>query len=136
MSEFIFIMIFVILLVVILAEFICFIACYMTHIKMNKERNLPYDYVNFKTFRKVFTSYMDKYKDNLNIDIKYGFYNSPAVFMRNKYDYNNELIYLHADIVRFEKKCMIFYPWSYIKYCRWIRKFVNNKRVKDLWKDN
>ena len=102
---------------------------------MNRDQNLQYDYVNFKTFINVFNEYMDRYKDNSNVNIKYGYYESPAVFMRMKYNCNY-FIYLHASIVKFENKCMIFYPWSWIKYCIWIRKFTKGKHVKGLWKDN
>lgn len=129
-------MIFVILLAVITIGFIWFIACYLTHIEMNRGQNLPYDYVNFKTFRAIFDSYMDKYKDNPNVKIKYGWHGSPAVFMYMNYGYYNYLIYLYANIVKFENKCMIFYPFSYIKYCIWMRKFANGSRKKGLWKDN
>ena len=132
----IFVIIFVTLLLVILVWFIYFIACYSTHIEMNKNQNLPYDYVNFKTFKNVFNSYMNKYIDNPNIDIEYGWHGSPAVFMKNKYNYQNKLIYLHASIVEFENKCMIFYPLSWIRYCIWMKQFSNGKRVKGLWKDN
>lgn len=51
---------------------------------MNHSMNLPYDYVDFKTFINVFNYYMNKYKDNSNIDIRYGFHGSPAVFYENE----------------------------------------------------
>ena len=57
-----------------------------------------YDYINFKTFINVFNLYMNKYKDNSNIDIRYGFYGYPSVFMRMKNNYNNYFIYLHNDM--------------------------------------
>ena len=132
-----FILLCVILFCICVLQFIIFISSYLTHIHMNKDQNLQYDYVNFKTFINVFNEYMDMYKDNSNVDIKYGYHGSPAVFMCIKNNWNRYyIIYLHADIVKFENKCMIFYPWSYIKYHRWIRKFIAVKRIKGLWKDN
>ena len=124
-----------IILIVILTGIIYFWICYSTHIYMNHKQNLPYDYVDFETFINVFNYYMDKYKDDPNIDIRYGFGGSPAIFMRMKNNYDNYFIYLHADIVQFENKCMIFYPWSWIKYCIWMKQFVNGKRVNGLWKN-
>ena len=130
-----FILLCVILFCIYVLQFIIFISSYLTHIQMNRDQNLQYDYVNFKTFINVFNEYMDRYKDNSNVNIKYGYHGSPAVFMRMKYNCNY-FIYLHASIVKFENKCMIFYPWSWIKYCIWIRKFTKGKHVKGLWKDN
>lgn len=76
--------IFVIILFFILTVIIYFLICYSTHIHMNHSMNLPYDYVDFKTFINVFNYYMNKYKDNSNIDIRYGFHGSPAVFYENE----------------------------------------------------
>ena len=46
----------------------------------------------------------------------------------------NRIVHLHANIVEFDSKCMIFKPLSYFKYCRWIKKQCKNKnRVKGLW---
>lgn len=66
---------------------------------MNKRENLPYDYVNFDTFIKVFNEYFNKYKNNPGIKIEYGFDGWSAFFMYDK-DYNR-IIYLHASIVKF-----------------------------------
>lgn len=99
------------------------ISNYIIHIEMNKEKKLPYDYVDFNTFLNEF----NKYKDNP--DIKY---ETQSIFLRDSnYD---PIVYLHADIVRFGDKCMIFKPLSWFKYCRWIKKQCKNKnRVKGLW---
>lgn len=51
---------------------------------------------------------------------------------------DEDILYLHADIVRINGKCMIFYPIDWIKYCIWMRQFqkVNSNRVKGLWNEN
>lgn len=96
-----------------------------THIEMNKEENLPYDYVTFKTFMREF----EKYKDDsrLRIDPSYN-----SIFLdRSIGDY---ILYLHVGIVKINNKCMILYPLSYLRYKRWIKKFTTtHERVKGLW---
>lgn len=105
-----------------LGIFTC-ISSYKTHVKMNKDEKLPYDYVDFTTFLNEF----NKYKDNPNMK-----YKTESIFLRDEnYD---PIVYLHADIVRFGDKCMIFKPLSWFRYCRWIKKQCKNKnRVKGLW---
>lgn len=99
------------------------IADYKVHIKMNKDEKLPYDYVDFNIFLNEF----NKYKDNP--DIKY---KDESIFLRDEnYD---PIVYLHASIVRFGDRCMIFKPLSWFKYRRWLKKQCKNKnRVKGLW---
>lgn len=99
------------------------IADYMSHVTMNKNENLPYDYVNFNTFINEFA----KYKDDPRI--KYG---DKSIFLKD--ENFNRIVYLHANIVEFDGKCMIFKPLSYFKYRRWIKKQCKNKNlVKGLW---
>ena len=105
-----------------------FIISYTCHIEMNKRENLPYDYVNFDTFIKVFNEYFNKYKNNPGTKIEYGFDGWSAFFMYDK-DYNR-IIYLHASIVKFENRCMIFYPLSWIRYCIWMRQYRHVKKRK------
>lgn len=107
-----------------------YLGCYWsTHVDMNLDEHLPYDFVTFKTFMKEF----EKYKDDPNLQ-KYE-WNGKSIFLRGVGEY---IVYLHANIVKFNGKCMIFYPLDYIKYCLWMKKF-NKKpkkryRVKGLWR--
>lgn len=99
------------------------IADYMSHVTMNKNENLPYDYVNFNTFINEFA----KYKDDPRI--KYG---DKSIFLKDE-NYNR-IIHLHANIVEFNGKCMIFNPFSWFKYRSWVKKQCKNKnRIKGLW---
>ena len=99
------------------------IADYGSHIQMNKDEGLPYDYVNFNTFLKEF----NKYKENPKIE-----YGDKFIFLKD--EIFNRIVHLHADIVEFDGKCMIFKPLSYFKYRSWIKKQCKNKnRVKGLW---
>ena len=99
------------------------IADYMSHVKMNKNENLTYDYVDFNTFLNEFT----KYKDNPRIK-----YEDESIFLKD--DNYDCIVYLHANIVEFDEKCMIFKPFSWFKYRSWFKKQCKNKnRVKGLW---
>ena len=96
------------------------------HIDMNKDEKLPYDYVNFETFIKEF----EKYQDDPRLD----FSRPGSIFLRTSYF--NDILYLHADIVRIDNKCMIFYPIDYLKYKIWMKKIHKERdihRVKGLW---
>ena len=95
---------------------------------MNKRQNLLYDYVDFNTFIEVFNEYFNRYKDKPDIKIEHGFGGSPAFFMYDKY--YNRIIYLHASVVKFENRCMIFYPLSWIRYCIWMRQYKPVKKKK------
>lgn len=103
--------------------FLC--ASYETHITMSKNEHYPYDFVKFNTFIKEF----DKYKDDSRLKICC---NGRSIFLRVGIC---EIVYLHASIVRFNEKCMIFYPTDWFKYCIWKRNFTKLKpnRVKGLW---
>lgn len=117
-----FVMIFIAL---VLFVCICFIIGYMTHIKMNRGTDLPYDFVHFDTFQKIFDKY--KYCPTLKYDKNYN-----SIFLRNE---EKDIVYLHASIVKFNNQCMIFYPISWVKYLLWINKNFKpeNNRVKNLW---
>lgn len=113
-----------------------FIIEYTDHISISKKEGLPYDYVIFDTFIKVYNAYFTKYKHEPGIKIKYGFSGgSPGVLMYNK---NCTLINLTVDDVIFTDKCMIFYPWSWIRYRIWMKQFKpdkKGKRIKGLYKE-
>lgn len=116
-----------ILFVIIFICFVCAYASYTTHIHMNKKENLPYDYVNFKTFIREF----DKYRYSLGLERRE---NGESIFLKGDNDY---VLYLHASIVKINGKCMIFYPIDWFRYCIWIKKFNKSKgnRVKGLWSE-
>ncbi len=103
---------------------------YLTHVSMNKDQKLPYDWCNFKTFLTEFYKRYDK-KD-FEFDTKY-----KSIFLKTWDSESRSYIhkiYLHASIVKFDdNKCMILYPWSYYKYCRWLKNYGKSNRVKKLF---
>lgn len=126
-------MIYTILIVPLIILFICFVlslASYITHIQMNIQENLPYDFVHFRTFLQEFNKY--QYSPSLEYNKNY-----KSIFIRND---GSNILYLHASIVKFNNKCMIFYPISWIKYSLWIKKKTkkerNSNHVKGLWNVN
>lgn len=115
------------ILVMLCVLFIIFMVDWSVHISMNKGTNNPYDWCTFKTFVKEF----DKYKNHPELKVAYG----DSIFLRK--NIIDDIVYLHASIICFEGKCMILYPFSYLRYCIWKYNFIQNKnkkRVKDLWK--
>lgn len=107
--------------------FIVFMCVWDTHIYMNKRKDKPYDWCTFKTFKKEF----DKYKDNP--ELEKAAFDGNSIFLRK--DGFHYLVYLHADIVMFNEKCMILYPHSYLAYNIWKHHFNKQKnRQKGLWK--
>lgn len=105
---------------------LAFISSWLTHIDMNKGENKPYDWCTFSTFKKEF----DKYKDNPKLE-KAAF-TGESIFLRENLHY---IVYLHADIVKFDEKCMILYPHSYLAYHIWKHNFnKKSNRQKGLWK--
>lgn len=106
------------------------IVMWSTHVSMNINEHLPYDFVTFKTFMKEFNKYKDDPKLNKSELFK------GSIFLEKD---KESIVYLHANIVKFNNKCMIFYPFDYIKYYLWKRKFTHKSkpkyRVKGLWKE-
>lgn len=101
---------------------------YSIHVDMNKQEHCPYDFVRFSTFIKEF----NKYKEDPQLEI----WQNRSIFLRKDHQ---DVVHLHASIVKFNNKCMIFYPISFIKYSIWKKKFIYNKlnensyRRKGLW---
>lgn len=92
------------------------------HISMNKYENKPYDWCTFKTFKKEF----DKHKNNPKLKIeKFGDY---SIFIYGSC--LNSILYLHANIIRFDDKCMILYPCSWLRYRIWKRSFAKSRLLK------
>ena len=118
----------ILLLIIIYACFMYITIYYSAHVEMNKNEHCPYDFVKFNTFIKEF----NKYKNDPELEIR----NNESIFLRKGHQ---EDVYLHASIVKFNDKCMIFYPISFIKYSIWKKKFIYNKinensyRRKGLW---
>lgn len=106
-----------------------FISDYLSHIVMIRGEKLPYDWCDFKTFLLEFESRLGQGAEYEN---KRG-----SIFIRTWDDKSKKYIhkvYLHASIIRFDdNRCMILYPWSYIKYCNWLKGFGGAKRVKGLY---
>lgn len=123
-------MILFIVLLLFIVPIIMYTAEYITHIHMVKGEELKYDWCNFKTFLSEFNS---------RFDSEIAEYDNPrgSVFIRLWDSQNNKFvckIYLHASIIRFDDdKCMILYPWSYFKYCKWLKQFGEPRRVKGLY---
>lgn len=103
---------------------------YLTHITMNRVQKLPYDWCNFKTFLSEF--YKRYEKKDFEFDTKY-----KSIFLKTWDSESRNYIhkiYLHASIIKFDdNKCMILYPWSYFKYCRWLNNYGKTKRNKGLF---
>ncbi|WP_143323003.1 hypothetical protein [Clostridium sp. HBUAS56010] len=119
----------VLVFMILFVALITFMADYLSHIIMVRAEKLPYDWCDFKTFLLEFESKLDKSAEYEN---KRG-----SIFIRLWDDKRKKYIhkvYLHASIIRFDdSRCMILYPWSYIKYCKWLKGFGGAKRVKGLY---
>lgn len=117
-------------LVLVFIALIPFMSDYLSHIGMNKDQNLPYDWCDFKTFLGEFYKRYDPKNLEYNTNYK-------SIFLET---WDNEShcyihkIHLHASIIKFDNdKCMILYPWSYFKYCRWLKNYEKSKRSKGLF---
>ena len=99
---------------------------------MNIDQNKPYDWCSFKTFKKEFNKYINNPKLYIQ---KFGDY---SIFLDEDNRYN--ILYLHASIIKFNDKCMILYPFSWLRYCIWKINFTKSRipknksyRQKDLF---
>ena len=103
--------------------FVGLLIMYVTHISMVIDEKKPYDYVSFKTFLRVFNEYNQKYR------LIYSDFGSIVN------SGSQTIVYIHADIIRFENKCMILYPLSYVIFKVWkYNKCKTHNRQKGLWK--
>ncbi len=108
-----------VLLFIVTVGFIGWMIDWSVHISMNKDESKPYDWCTFKTFKKEF----DKYINNPKLYIKkYGDY---SIFLDGTG--LNRIVYLHASIIRFNDKCMILYPYSWLRYLVWKRNFTKSR---------
>lgn len=112
----------VLIISLLLIVFHTYLLSYLVDIDMNISEHLPYDYVHFNTFIQTFAKY--KYNPNLK-------YDNGSIFLKQD---GKNVVSLYASIVRFNDKCMIFYPISWIKYLLWMKNnFKKRYRVKKLW---
>ena len=116
---------------------ICFVIIMISwtiHVSMIKDERSPYDWCTFKTFIKEF----NKYKDHpqLEIDSRFWSINGASIFLYE--GVCEHIVFLHADIIKFNENCMLLYPWSWARYCFWKRDFTKvikeKYRQKGLWK--
>lgn len=120
----------VVLFFIIMLFIIPFVASYMTHIEMNTNQNKPYDYVTFERFMKEF----NKYKDDPRLEYDKSFKSIFLKYWDDENTYHSD-VYLHASIVRFVDKCMIFYPVDWFKYCIWMERQFRPNRTRGMWND-
>lgn len=106
--------------IILVLPLVVWLMLWLIHRGMNIDECKPYDYVNFKTFIREF----EKYKNDPNLTC-----NCRSIFLSKD---DMEILFLCADVVRIDNKCMIFYPLDYIKYKIWIRK-NGAHRIKGLW---
>lgn len=94
-----------------------FFTDYTAHISMNKNHGVPYGKVTFEEF----LCEWEKKKDH------------PEIEIRDKYAAINfgTALYLWANIIQFDKKCMIFSPLGWLKYRLWER-----RTLCPSWKPN
>lgn len=111
-----------ILLFVVVVGFVAWMIDWSVHISMNKGENKPYDWCTFKTFKREF----DKHKNNPKLKIEnFGDY---SIFIYGSY--LSRIVYLHANIIRFDDRCMILYPCSWLRYRIWKRSFAKSRIPK------
>lgn len=121
----------VVFLFIIMLFMTLFVASYMTHIEMSTGQHKPYDYVTFERFMKEF----NKYKDDPRLEYNKSFKSIFLKYWNDKHTYHYD-VYLHASIVMFDDKCMIFYPVDWFKYCIWMKKQFRPNRSRGMWNND
>lgn len=111
-----------ILSVIVIIGLAAWIIDWGVHIFMVKGEYKPYDWCDFKTFKKEF----DKYKNNPQLHIEK--FSDFSIFVKGMN--LNYIVYLHANIIKFNDKCMILYPFSWLRYRIWKRNFVKSEISK------
>lgn len=102
------------------------LASYLAHVEMNKEQGKPYDWCSFKTFLIEFNSHFDLVNTDFNTRFN-------SIFIKSDQFKYGDRVYLHASIIKFDdSKCMILYPWSFFKYCKWKKKMIETKGAKRI----
>ena len=126
------VVLFILLFVVVFYAGLWLAVDWTVHISISKYQGKPYDWCTFKTFMREF----DKYKNHPKLK-KGCSCDKHSIFLREKAF--EHMVYLHASIIEFNGKCMILYPFSYIRYCIWKYNFTKHNRKsnrqKGLWKE-
>lgn len=95
------------------------LATYLTHLEMGKDRDVKWAWGTFKQFKTMFAQKEWKKEMYEKYQPSY-FYNA---------DYNNW--YIHADIIIFNGVGMKLYPWSYVAFQVW--SFLNREKGVSKW---
>ena len=93
-----------------------FIAPWQAHISMNKDQHAPLGRGNFDKFINEFNKYNEWETNEKFRESFFGAGNS----YHNRY-------YIHADIIKFDDKCMTLGLISYWKFKRWSKKEWNKR---------
>lgn len=100
-----------------------FIISYITHVTLSMEENEEYEWMSFKTFLTKF----EKYKNNQNMKYGYKYYNEtyPGIFLQDcENEEFKEKVHLFASIIKIDERCIILYPISWYRYCKWLKKMM------------
>jgi len=94
-----------------------------THREMTTHNCEYWNYANFPTFLREFSSRKWQYKK----EWRYSFFSE-------KGDRND---HIHADIIKFDGKGMVLYPWSFLRFMVWRKDYVKDMgafgRDRELW---
>lgn len=88
---------------------------WLTHRSMTINNSDTWGYGTFKNFKIAF-SILDWERDEAYPESYFG---GGEEYYKNK---------IHAEIIKFEGKGMVLYPWSYIKFIFWSKKNSLNKQ--------
>lgn len=88
---------------------------------MVKDKDVPFGYGTFKDFMREYNAYKGWSRD-------YNFRSSHF----SEGDRNNDKWYIHANIILFDGKGMILYPWSYIAFMYWLSKNKLNRKFNKV----
>lgn len=107
--------------------FVCIIILpWSVHKAMNATENLPYGKGSYSRF----LSEWDRHKDDTRLEIKK---NYAAIFDTNMRGYNPDTLYINADIICFDGKCMQLNWFDYNRFRKWRRKNLKDgNEVVDL----
>lgn len=97
-----------------------FLPLYLTHISMNTQKKYPFGFATFSQFLVEW----NKKKDDPNLEIKK---NYAAIYGGDSFrSYSSKKLYIWAGIIRFDGKCMILDPISWVIFSIWLRLNLKN----------
>lgn len=103
---------------------ILLIGSWVIHRKMTVENGVEWDYATFKLFKKHFQQ----------VQWTRGGYDNG--FPSSFFDYTTKpCSQIHASIVSFEGKGLVFYPWSYPRFLLYMRGLKIPRRKKGIFLD-